>query len=311
MQYTWNGNDGSYTDPANWTPQDVPLWGGGASALIQSGTVTLSNTKPNDITIALAGPSQAVQPNLVLENAALGPGVYLTLTTSANSLPGQSPAVGFATITVDGYDTIEGRISVGVGRGVNPDFLTVLISPYSQLNQEGTIGVTISSELQVSGTDQGPGTLNNDGAINVSGGSVIISADVIGSGTIAFFSEPTSASAAVELGAGVSATQHISFDDPNYFASRESLRIDSPSAFHGIIDGFKNRLDSITLANTQATGAYFAQVTPDSGALLLLNGQAVVGALTVTGTHASNAYGVSNNLDGSTTVTQSGLIPVS
>lgn len=309
MQYQWNGNDGSYTDASNWTPQDVPLYGGGASAVIQSGTVTLSDTKPNDITIALAGPSQAVQPNLVLHNAAFGPGVYLTLVTSANSLPGQLPAVGFATVTVDGYDTVEGRISVGVGRQANPDFLTISIAPYSQLNQEGTIGVTIYSRLQVSGTDQGPAMLNNDGAINVSGGSVIISAGVIGSGTIAFFSEPTRASDSVELGGGVSATQHISFDSPNYFASTESLRIGNLSAFHGIIDGFKDQLDSITLANTQATGAYFAQVTPDSGALLLINGQEVVGALTVTGTHASNAYSVSTSPDGSATVAPLAFVP--
>ena len=286
-------------------------YGGGASAVIQSGTITLGNTKPNDITIYFAGPSQAVQPTLVLDNAAFGPGVFLTLATSANSLPGQFPAVGFATITVDGYDTIEGRIAVGIGRGINPDFLNVSIAPYSQLNQEGTIGVTIGSRLQVSGTDQGPATLNNDGAINVSGGSVIISADVIGSGTIAFLSEPSRASASVELGAGVSAMQHVSFDAPNYFASRETLHIDSPSAFHGVIDGFKDQLDSITLANTQATEAYFAQVTPDSGALLLLNGQAVVGALTVTGTHASNAYGVSSNPDGSTTVAPLDFVPSS
>jgi len=71
----------------------------------------------------------------------------------------------------------------------------------------------------------------------------------------------------------------------------------------GIIDGFTGPFDHLTLANTQATGAYFAQVTPDAGALLLLDGQQVVGALTVTGQHASNAYGVSSNLDGSTTVT--------
>ena len=307
MQYTWNGNDGSYTDASNWTPQGVPLYGGGASAVIQSGTVTLSNTKPNDVLIALAGPSETNQPNFVLDNAAFGPGVFLTLVSSANSAPGQAPAVGFATITVNGYDTNEGRISLGGGKTA-PDFLNIAIEPYSQLNQEGTISVFDSSQLRVSGTDEAPATLNNDGTIIISGGSAIISTDVIGSGTIAFVSAAPSFSEAAELGAGVSAAQHISFSDPNRSGTRESLRIDDPSAFHGVIDGFADQLEHITLANTQATGAYFAQVTPDSGALLLLNGQEVVGALTVTGTHASNAYGVSNNVDGSATVTP--LVPV-
>ena len=310
MQYTWNGSDGSYTDPANWTPQEVPLYGSSNSAVIQSGTVTLSNAEPNGILIALAGPSAANQPNLVLDNAAFGPGVYLTLVTTANSLPGQFPAVGFATITVNGYDTNEGRVSLG-GAKTNPDFLNIAIAPYSQLNQEGTISVFDSSQLRVSGADEAPATLNNDGTINVSGGSVIISTDVIGSGTLAFVSASPGFGDEAELGAGVSATQHISFSDPNVSATRESLRIDNPSAFHGVIDGFADQLDSITLANTQATGTYFAQVTPESGALLLLNGQEVVGALTVTGTHASNAYGVSNNPDGSITAAPLGFVPTS
>ena len=173
MQYTWNGSDGSYTDPANWTPQEVPLCGSSNSAVIQSGTVTLSNAEPNGILIALAGPSAANQPNLVLDNAAFGPGVYLTLVTTANSLPGQFPAVGFATITVNGYDTNEGRVSLG-GAKTNPDFLNIAIAPYSQLNQEGTISVFDSSQLRVSGADEAPATLNNDGTINVSGGAVLI-----------------------------------------------------------------------------------------------------------------------------------------
>ena len=310
MQYTWNGNDGSYTDPTNWTPQGVPLYGGDASAVIQSGTVTLSNAEPNDVSIALAGPSEANQPNLVLDNAAFGPGVDLTLVSLANSAPGQAPAVGFATITVTGYDTNEGRVFLG-GAKINPDFLNIAIAPYSQLNQEGTISVFDSSQLRVSGNDEAPATLNNDGTIDVSGGSAIISTDVTGSGTLAFVSASPSFGDDAELGAGVSATQHISFNGADPTGTRESLRIGSPSAFHGVIDGFADQLDSITLANTQATGAYFAQVTPESGALLLLNGQEVVAALTVTGTHLPNAYGVSNNEDGSATVAPLGLFPTS
>jgi hypothetical protein len=58
MQYTWNGSDGSYTDPTNWTPQGVPLWDDNASALIQSGMVALSDAEPNAINIALSGASQ-------------------------------------------------------------------------------------------------------------------------------------------------------------------------------------------------------------------------------------------------------------
>ena len=155
--------------------------------------------------------------------------------------------------------------------------------------------------------------MNNDGTIGLGNGqSISISADVVGSGTIAFLAGSTG-SGSVEFGGGVAATQHISFSAP----SSAQLRIDDPADFHGIIDGFQGSplgnqgpfgngappFHSITLADTQATGTYFAQITPGAGALLVLNGQEVVRALTVTGTHASNSFGFLNNPDGSTTIT--------
>ena len=302
MLYTWNGNDGSYTDPANWTPQGVPLWDNGASALIQSGTATLSDAEPNAVTITWSAASQEAQPSLVLDNAALGPGVFLTLVPP--SVNDRSPDLGFATLTVDGYDTNYGRISLGGGQ-TNPDDLAIAIALYGQLNQEGTIDVFNGSRLAVNGTGQAPATLNNDGTIGLGGGYATISADVVGSGTIAFLPFPTG-SGSVEFGGAVAATQHIAFSP----TSPADFRIDDPATFHGIIDGFEGTPDGtpgafykVTLANTQATGTYFAQTTPDAGALLVLNGQQVVAALTVTGTHASNSFGFYNNPDGSTTVT--------
>ena len=301
MQFTWNGSNGSYTDATNWTPEGVPLWDNDASALIQSGTVTLSNAEPNAISITLSASNEAAQPNLVLDNAALGPGVLLSLVPPG--IGGRLPDLGFATITVNGYDTNEGRIFLG-GQQTNPDFLTVAIAPYGQLNQEGTIGVFNSSQLNVHGTAQAPVTLNNDGTINMGGGFATLSADVIGSGTIAFVPEPTG-SGSVEFGGAVAATQHIAFSP----ISSGQVRIDDPSAFHGVLDGFEGTpggypgFHAVTLAGTQATGTFFAQITPNAGALLVLNGEEVVGALTVTGTHASNAYQFFNNPDGSTTVT--------
>lgn len=280
------------------------VYGSDTSALIQSGTVTLSNARPNDITITLSAPTAATQPDLVLDNAALGSGVYLTLVPPdvVTSVPG----TGFAIITVDGYDTVEGRISLG-GSKTPPDTLTIAIAPYGQLNQEGTISVLDGSKLQVSGTGDAPATLNNDGAIDIAGGNAVITADVIGSGTMAIQTVLFNNSS-LELGGAVAATQHVAFDFVPSIAT-ESLRLDNPAAFRGTIDGFSFSNDSVTLANTQATSAYFAQVTPDSGALLLLNGQSVAAALTVTGAHASNAYALSGNADGSTTIQLAPVLP--
>ena len=296
MQLTWNGNDGSYTDATQWTPEGVPLYGSSDSAVIQSGTVTLSNFAPNNITIFLGGTNAATQPDLVLDNAALGPNARLDLFQPTTGNP-----LGYATITVQGYDTNYGLID-NLAQPFSPETATIAIAPYSQLNQEGVISVGPGPTLQVTGNGDAPATLNNDGAINVNGGSIAISTDVTGSGTIAFASPPGGpfGSGSVELGRGVSSSQHISFASPG---GEGNLRIDDPLAFHGVIDGFAAPYSSITVANTQATGAFFAQITPASGALLLLNGQQVVDALTVTGAHASNAYGVSSNADGSTTIT--------
>lgn len=296
MQYTWNGNDGSYTDATQWTPEDVPLYGSSDSAVIQSGTATLSNTAPNNIAIFLGGTNAATAPDLVLNNAALGSDARLYLFQPITNRP-----LGYATITIQGYDTNYGLID-NFAQPFTPEAVTIAIAPYSQFNQEGVISVGPAPTLQVTGSGDAPATLNNDGAINVNGGSIAISTDVIGSGTIAFASPPGGpyGSGLVELGKGVSSSQHISFASPG---GAGNLRIDDPLAFHGVIDGFAAPYSSITVANTQATGAYFAQITPDAGALLLLNGQQVVDTLTVTGAHASNSYGVSSNADGSTTIT--------
>lgn len=295
MQFTWNGSTGSYTDAVNWTPQGVPLYDNDASALIQAGTAILTNAEPNGVDIVLSGPNPGEQPTLVLDNAALGPGVRLTLVPP--SMDGRSPGSGYATIAVDGYSTTQATINLG-GFMIGPDVLTVAIASYGQLNQAGTIQVGLSSDLRVTGTDGAPATLNNGGEIDLVGGSVRISADLVGTGTIAFLPGRGGSTDFATLDGSVAPTQHLSFGS-NAFAS---LRLNDPSAFRGIIDGFDALFESVTLADTAADRAYFAQVTPESGALLVLNGQEVVSALTVTGVHASDAYGVLSNPDGSTTV---------
>ena len=298
MQYIWNGGNGSYTDASQWTPEGVPLWDNGSTALIRSGTVTLSNVEPNAVLITLAGADAATQPDLVLDNAAIGPEttVSLVLPDVAN------PPHGYATITVDGYDTNYGTINTG-GFQTSPDDLAISIAPYGQINQEGTVEVGLSCTLRVDGTGAAPATLNNGGLIRADGGSVTISADVVGSGTVALVSN-RSIAGKVEFSGSVSSEQHISF-----LRGGGTVRIDDPSAFHGVLDGFTEGSGDVVLDHTHATSTYFAQVTPDAGALLLLDGQSVVATLTVSGQHASNAYGVSSNPDGSATVSPVPLLP--
>ena len=51
--YNWNGAEGDYLDPAQWTPNDVPLYGSDTVATVGGGTATLSDAEPNGITLAL------------------------------------------------------------------------------------------------------------------------------------------------------------------------------------------------------------------------------------------------------------------
>lgn len=94
--FNWNGAAGSYLDPAQWTPADVPLYGSDTTVTINRGTVTLSDAEPNGITLTLTSPGR-----LVLNNAALGPDMTLDAPFSST------------TLEVDGYNTNYGTVAVG------------------------------------------------------------------------------------------------------------------------------------------------------------------------------------------------------
>lgn len=162
---------------------------GNIPSSITEGTVTIRNAEPNGRTVALGGPGLAGQsggPNLILNNAALGPSLVVTVASPA--------AVGTqsAEITVQGYDTNFGKINVIPSADAlvsgNGNTLTINIQPHSQFNQNGTISVispqTVTSSSSVL-TFAGPGTLNNNGLIDIGPKSfAVFSGKVTGGGTI-------------------------------------------------------------------------------------------------------------------------------
>jgi len=83
--FTWNGGNGDYLDPMQWTPGDVPLYGADTLAAITAGNVSLSGAEPNGITLNLGGPPAAYQagPALILNNAAFGPQMALDVSYDA------------------------------------------------------------------------------------------------------------------------------------------------------------------------------------------------------------------------------------
>ena len=85
--YTWNGGTGSYLDPTQWTPSTVPLYGLDTVAVINAGTVSLSGTEPNGITLLWSNLDNArpAASKLVLDNGVLMAG---------DAMPGCAPYEG-------------------------------------------------------------------------------------------------------------------------------------------------------------------------------------------------------------------------
>lgn len=261
---------------------------GSIPGTIAKGTVTIRNAEPNGQAVAFGGPlsfGSAGVPNLVLDNAALGPGLTLTI--------GRTDAADLdATLTVQGDDTAYGQIDVGMvtdpsttgGIGA----LTIILNRGSQLNQEGTISVAqappvgLRSALVV----QGDGTLNNDGQIIVGGAFVDYgSTPLTGSGTV------TIDGGSAQLTAGVASTQTVDL-------LRGTLRVSSGS-FLGTIKDWSS-------TGTVSDGAYitsvqFNQTSAVGGDLQVFsyNGKQI-GDLNLLGTYATLDFSVAHDYVSST-----------
>ena len=204
---TWNGQTGNYFDPAQWSPQGVPLYGSDTVATIGSGTVTLSNAEPNGITLNLTA-SRTIAGMLILDNAALGPAMTLY-------------AIGNTTLEYEGYDTNYGSIVVQGGT------LVMFAGSLGQLNQYGA--VKVAAEVQFHGI------FNNDGLIDVAGGAFLLYGSIIGSGTIAF-----TAGGSMDVDGPIATGQTI-------VLPKGSLELFDFAEFQGTVAQFTSSAASITV----------------------------------------------------------------
>lgn len=301
--YNWNGAAGSYLDPAQWTPNDVPLYGADDTATIGAGTATLSDAEPNNLTLALGATGTRLttashnpnpfpvpdQPTLVLSNAAFGPDMALDVFSPAR-------------LIVEGYDTNYGQINVApfgdtqpVGNSIGLDLLIV----GGQLNQEGTISVispqTVSSAP--SSMSVGGGTLNNDGQIYVGpGSSASFVSNIAGSGAI------TVDHATVSVGSTAS-TQTIDllggrlYAPPSLEATIKDWNSDGHLAFFNGIVG----INSVQFNQTSDTGGDLQLLGPTGGQ---------VGDIHLLGTYATSDFTITR-APGGTDISASGIAPPS
>ena len=249
---------------------------GSIPASITTGSVTIQNAEPNGRAVALGGPSilgAGSSPNLLLNNGALGPQFLLTVASPTTT----GPQTGV--LTVQGYDTNYGEIDVipsadalvtGLG-----NTLTIDITQWSQLNQEGTIKITSPQVGSPSSSNlyfSGPGTLNNDGQILIEPGSFagMANTHVVGYGTITVDHSSLALS-------NVAGTQTINFLAGSITAA--------PANFNATIENWNN--GGSLILPSDISSVQFNQTSAAAGDLLLFNGIAQAGALHLLGTYAT------------------------
>ena len=301
-RYVWTGGVGSYTDPVQWADGVVPLWDEGSTVVITGGTATLQDVEPNDMTVEIGGRTDAAAPRLVLDNAALGPGLDVRVTGMAPVSVNDFIAAG---VVVQGYDTNYGTIEAIHDPGtVNSGALVFAIQPYSQLNNEGIISAdtTIAAgggrgylSLNFSNGDgRTPGVLNNDGQINIlNDTAAVINTTTIGTGVITLArtagAEASASPSLIFGGLQVAASQSVALE-----AGQLTLYQDlkAPQAFEGVISEW-NPAARVFLSGQAATSLQFTQTTATQGDLVVSGdngGNPYAYDLKVAGQHTTDQF---------------------
>ena len=301
-RYVWNGGVGSYTDPAQWADGAVPLWDEGSTVVITGGSATLQDVEPNDMTVEIGSRTDAAAPRLVLDNAALGPGLDVRVTGVA---PVSAHDFIEARVVVQGYDTNYGAIEAIQDPGtVNSGALVFTIQPYSQLNNEGTISAdtTVSADRSQgylslnfsNGDGRTPGVLNNDGQINVlNDTAAVINTTTIGTGAITLArtagAEASASPSLIFGGLPVAASQSVALEAGQLTLNQD---LKAPQAFEGVISEW-NPAARVFLSGQAATLLQFTQTTATQGDLVVSGdngGNPYAYDLKVAGQHTTDQF---------------------
>lgn len=255
--FTWNGGNGDYLDPTQWTPGDVPLYGADTLAAITAGNVSLSGAEPNGITLSFGGPPAAYQagPALILNNAAFGPQMALDVSYDA-------------TLDIEGDDTNFGNIAIGSPTVYK--IASIGTRSNGQFNQYGTLSVGAAALLSIDANT----VVNNGGLIDVVGGHVSVNDTITGAGTI----DIASPGSELDMNAGVEPGQTIRLQ-------QGLLAVNNEATFNATIAGFTDSAASLRLGGIQFDAATYAQDASGEH-LVLSNGGATVGEIQLADTPA-------------------------
>ena len=234
--------------------------------------------------------------NLTLSGATVG---SLSVIYDSNAGPSDFSSAHYGHLDVYAQSTITGNTTLGGGRPVGPGFLDAYVhGSDGLLTLHGTL-LGGASILTISG-DQGS-AVENDGSISIGGGantgSVTISTDLVGTGSIRGSASVTGSNAEVRLGGAVGAGQTINLTQTN-------LTLDQPMSFAGTLAGFNTNgfpHAGLTLAHETVTSTLFQQSSDGLGDLSIFTQDQSTGAAGATldfhvaGTFASDAFAFTND----------------
>ena len=159
----------------------------------------------------------------------------------------------------------------------------------------GPLSLSAGAVLGGTGTLGGP--VSNSGKINDNGGSLTVSGDVTGTGTLQILRNST-----LDLG-GNAAGQTINFV-ATAMPENETLILDNPGDSFGTINGFTTS-DTIDLKAIAATTDSYS-----GGILTVKNGSSVVATLMVAGNYTGQYFALADDGSGGTDITvASGVSP--
>jgi hypothetical protein len=285
---TWFGGTGQFNNANNWDPAGVPV--SGDTAILDTGTVQLSNQGLSGVTFDMTGTSAATQPVLTLRNVALNG----TIESTGN---GSFMTGSFGEVDARGVVTSAGLISVLGGRAPE-GHLTIDIHSGSSFVNAGTI--TDFDPTPDNLLVNGGGTFVNDGTVLSQDGSPIFDTKVIGTGTFNVRSADLFG-ASLEFDKSVSSGITVSFNDTVSFVG---IILTEPLQFMAaIIDMGKmvnngTPVESIDLPNQPAS-----KVTSETFAdnqLQLFAGHKLVADLNIVGDFTTANFALSADDNGGT-----------
>lgn len=212
---TWNGGNGNYADPNNWSGGAVPDQPGDLG-IVTKGTIQIDKLNLTAVGIQISSQCNANPVTLDVRNSTLGVVPITELTPSLFPI---------ADINTQGKVTLANYMQLGGGiEGFNFGSTLNLDIDGGRFTNAGTIDEQTFSSLNVTGN----GKFANDGTVDVTGANATVDSAVVGTGIINEQIGIDTHASFLEFGGKVGAGQTINLDGTR-------LILDDAKQFKGLI----------------------------------------------------------------------------